>query len=299
MTIPSGTRRRGVLLGVALLLVALLFLAVVLWIVNHRSEGLPVADRVPAGAKTDERLLEYERRLEDASPTIRHAAVADLLRLAGDEPSLRGPVCDDLLNHVVTRLTWNTESDKHKGINVDRLDARSPDGAAALQGISTLHCTDFGGKVSLHDLDLRSWSLENGDLPGAVIHHSHLGNSDLTNANLAGADLTWDVLHHSTLRSAVLSGARLEGADMSEAKLNDTDLSDAKLGPFGGRRALLVNADLAGAILSGADLRWAGLEGANLTGADLTGADLAGATADRRTRWPAGFDPVPAGVRLS
>ena len=45
----------------------------------------------------------------------------------------------------------------------------------------------------------------------------------------------------------------------------------------GGKRAILIGADLAGAILRQADLRGASLYSANLRGADLSGADLSGA----------------------
>ena len=46
----------------------------------------------------------------------------------------------------------------------------------------------------------------------------------------------------------------------------------------------------------GAYLFGAYLSGAYLSGADLSGANLKGATADERTDWPEGFDPVTAGV---
>jgi len=51
-----------------------------------------------------------------------------------------------------------------------------------------------------------------------------------------------------------------------------------------------------GAYLFGAYLSGAYLSGADLSGADLSGANLKGATADERTDWPEGFDPVTAGV---
>jgi uncharacterized protein YjbI with pentapeptide repeats len=65
-------------------------------------------------------------------------------------------------------------------------------------------------------------------------------------------------------------------------------------------------ADLKGATLrkadfTGAHLYWVNLTGADLTGAGLLGADLSGVSlervkADEDTIWPAGFDPVAAGV---
>ena len=56
---------------------------------------------------------------------------------------------------------------------------------------------------------------------------------------------------------------------------------------------IIRNGWAAGANLAGADLARA-----NLAGANLAGAYLADATADRWTRWPAGFDPEGAGVNV-
>ena len=71
-------------------------------------------------------------------------------------------------------------------------------------------------------------------------------------------------------KRAILIGADLRGADLSGA-----DLSGASL--YG---ADLRGADLSGASLYGADLSDANLSGANLYGADLCSADLIGAKLD-------------------
>ena len=60
-------------------------------------------------------------------------------------------------------------------------------------------------------------------------------------------------------------------------------------------------ADLKGATLrkadfTGAHLYWVNLTGAGLLGADLSGVSLERVKADEDTIWPAGFDPVAAGV---
>ncbi len=60
----------------------------------------------------------------------------------------------------------------------------------------------------------------------------------------------------------------------------------------------LTDANLVGARLTGANLVGARLTGANLVGARLSGARLTGATYDRHTRFPAGFNPSTAGMRL-
>ncbi len=82
------------------------------------------------------------------------------------------------------------------------------------------------------------------------------------------------------------------GADLTNALLQDQDLSGAKP-----RFALLMDANLEGANLRDANLEGTLLYGANLRGADLGGrTDLKGAEADEYTIWPEGFDPVVAGV---
>lgn len=86
-------------------------------------------------------------------------------------------------------------------------------------------------------------------------------------------------------KRAILIGADLAGANLSEAILRQADLRCASL--FGAKLfyaslycADLRGADLSGADLSGANLRYADLRGANLNGADLCSADLIGAELD-------------------
>lgn len=73
-------------------------------------------------------------------------------------------------------------------------------------------------------------------------------------------------------KRAILIGADLAGANLREAILRQADLRCASL--FG---AKLFYASLYGADLRGADLSSADLSGANLRGADLSGANLNGA----------------------
>ncbi|UJW36925.1 pentapeptide repeat-containing protein (plasmid) [Saccharothrix sp. AJ9571] len=84
-----------------------------------------------------------------------------------------------------------------------------------------------------------------------------------------------------------LSGARLPGARLGDAVLSGADLSDANL-----RGAVLRGADL-----SKTDLRRADVSGADLRAANLADTLLSAATADAKTRWPAGFVPAEQGVR--
>lgn len=85
---------------------------------------------------------------------------------------------------------------------------------------------------------------------------------------LAGAELTG-----AHWRGVRLPGVEFWGVDFSDADLRDADLR-------------------------GASLVRCGLYGADLRGADLGKANLGGTVYDRRTHWPAGFDPRAAGARV-
>ncbi|MDY7101736.1 MAG: pentapeptide repeat-containing protein [Actinomycetota bacterium] len=91
---------------------------------------------------------------------------------------------------------------------------------------------------------------------------------------------------------------------LGRARARQVDLSDADLQGANLRWADLRNARLGGADLRGADLLDADLGGAWLDGADLSSARhlssarFRGARATSRTRWPAGFRPRDAGVRM-
>ncbi|MEU0793130.1 pentapeptide repeat-containing protein [Amycolatopsis sp. NPDC005961] len=73
----------------------------------------------------------------------------------------------------------------------------------------------------------------------------------------------------------------LTGANIAGIDLEDTDLRWARLNGALLSRALFADADLSHASLVGADLSHANLSGADLSGADLTGADLRHANLDR------------------
>nr|MDF0365164.1 pentapeptide repeat-containing protein [Nodosilinea sp. TSF1-S3] len=95
------------------------------------------------------------------------------------------------------------------------------------------------------------------------------------------------------LSAVDLAGVDLKGADLSYADLSGSDLTGANL-----RGADLSYANLAEADLSGADLRGAMLIGTDLQTATLTGAVLVAADYDPHdTHFPAGFDPVQAGLK--
>jgi uncharacterized protein YjbI with pentapeptide repeats len=137
-------------------------------------------------------------------------------------------------------------------------------------------CECKGGLVGARLIYLK---LQQADLRGLVLEGASFIGSDLTGADLSGADIYWGWFMGANLTDAKLRGARLSGADFTEAWLVRADLSGANLGT-----------DNVGGSTS--------LKGANLSDAILDDANLTGAIYDRLTRFPDGFSPVLAGMKL-
>lgn len=91
--------------------------------------------------------------------------------------------------------------------------------------------------------------------------------ANLVEAKCNGLNLSDAILDNSDLSNANFTGAKLMGADLRNAKLQRTNLKGANL----------IIADLSGADLSNANLVDANLKGANLIGAKVEGADFSGA----------------------
>jgi hypothetical protein len=129
---------------------------------------------------------------------------------------------------------------------------------------------------------------------------------NLQGADLRHADLSGAVLYRTNLRRARLNGACLDRAQLSETDLRDADLSDASLRGADLRGAKLAIVGLMKVDLRDADLREARIVDSDLDGADLTGAKLEGIYLgkeqvyptwyNKKTRWPAGFDPKAHGA---
>jgi uncharacterized protein YjbI with pentapeptide repeats len=135
--------------------------------------------------------------------------------------------------------------------------------------------------------------LQDAFLNRAVLDGAVLGNAHLERAVLLEASLRGTVLVGAYLDEAALGGANLDGAHLLGARLPGANLAGSHL-----RLADLRRADLRRADLRGADLRRADLTGADLRGTDLVEADLRDARANAMTRWPSGFKPGRAGVRI-
>ncbi len=169
--------------------------------------------------------------------------------------------------------------------------------------------------ASLPGADLLQADLSHAQLPGVNLHGSRLDGADLSFANVMGGDLgeidlrscnlEQTILEESDLSGSNLSGmvlrqARMRGSNLSlanlsnavlyEADLGLTTIRDADLSDTDLYRANLALADLTGTDLSRSDLFGANLQQANLTNTVLTGAYYG------QTTFPAGFDPVAAGM---
>jgi uncharacterized protein YjbI with pentapeptide repeats len=122
-------------------------------------------------------------------------------------------------------------------------------------------------------------------LQGSNLTLAILSGANLRNANLVGAQLSCAQLNGANLRGADLRGAFVEGANLSWKMVWRRDGPNGMVGDIAGSD---------GADLSGADLR-----GTDLAEVDLTCVRLTGAHCDRRTRWPADFEPLTHGAILA
>ncbi|MFH8991092.1 pentapeptide repeat-containing protein [Streptomyces sp. NPDC017940] len=181
--------------------------------------------------------------------------------------------------------------------DVAPLEVRAADAQVALTGLGVLLLQPREQSwVNLSVTDLRR-----ADCDGLWLHEVNLDRScmeaaGLYHANLTQASLVSANLRHADLKTAILRRARCVLADLRGARLVETDLRDADFTEADLREANLRKADAGGTVFRSADLRLADLRGSNLSTADLLQARLTGALASARTRWPAGYDQLAAGV---
>ena len=181
-------------------------------------------------------------------------------------------------------------------------------------GLTNMKFCTISGRIK-HQISvpLPQAMLDGVDLSGVVLASRDLRDANFTGAILTGADFSGSDLRRAKFSGANLQGARFEDADLAVATLAGADsyaasffganLSDANLEAGDLRGADLKQANLAGALLRDADLSSDNLGGATeLHGADLrraviAGAKFRGAEYDGKTRFPAGCDPLHAGLR--
>lgn len=133
------------------------------------------------------------------------------------------------------------------------------------------------GVVALAILTVGCWPLKpEADHLSQLLETGQCQLCNLRGARLAGAELA----------NADLTGTQLLRADLAGADLRNATLTEANL-----REAILTRSLLNGATLVRADLR-----DANLQEVDLTEVEMAGSYYNAQTQFPAGFDPIEAGM---
>jgi uncharacterized protein YjbI with pentapeptide repeats len=153
------------------------------------------------------------------------------------------------------------------------------------------------GRRRLPSNVLRALDLTGVDLRLAYFDDANLAGTSLIGANLQAAQFNGANLHLVRLNGANLEGAWLNGANLHLAQLNGANLQGSLLNGANLQHAWLNGANLKGADLRRARMQAAMLSGANLEDARLDEADLNFARADRRTRWPDGWDRATAEAR--
>jgi hypothetical protein len=107
---------------------------------------------------------------------------------------------------------------------------------------------------------------------------------DYQDAHFSDSNLSWASLHSANLKDTAFMAC-----DLSQASLYDTHFE----------RSRMSWTNLKGASLTDSDFRGAELFVVNLEEVeDIDRADLRGVTADADTKWPEGFDPSPAGIKI-
>lgn len=243
------------------------------------------------------RMCDAARMLAEERPTLRLAAVYELLAVADDwcRIARRSPRaerillehqrCLDLIcgylraNHRLERFVPGTSIEA--GSEHDERIVREQ----MFVGVAThlnvrRHLGPF--RIDLSGADLAGMRLQRSYFPGLVARGCVLTDADLSGSDLSGADLTDIVAANTRFTDANLSGARLVRCTATYASFNGADLSGAELTDAVLRGAQLIAATCDRTDLTGTDLRAAKLMRLDLSSAawhtaDLSGADLTGA----------------------
>jgi uncharacterized protein YjbI with pentapeptide repeats len=218
---------------------------------------------------------QFSRAIEQlgntASPGVRIGGIYSLSQLAHDAPDQNYPVLDILASYVREHAPL-PRGELKDAAQLGSLRLRAPDVEIALIQISTLervppatvlldHSELAGAELAgtrLPWVTFKGSDLRNAEFQNSILHHAYLDNADLRGASFAGADLSEAVVQQANLGGAViLSSTNLSGAYLGGSSVCGTDLSAAKLSDLAPRPTLLY--------------------------------------ADRKTRWPPGFDLSGAG----
>ena len=104
-------------------------------------------------------------------------------------------------------------------------------------------------EVDLGEADLREANLEGANLRGANLRGATVINADLSEADLTGACLSGAKLSGANLTGVKLTDANLKSASLIKAKLIRTDLTNADLSRANLHQAIISNVRLRNTIL--------------------------------------------------
>ena len=131
-------------------------------------------------------------------------------------------------------------------------------------------------------------SLEGANLEATDLSLADLRMTNLRGANLAGANLSYANLFGSDLRGANLQAADLRGVNLDHALLfSFAEPAAPSVADFHDRQSVLARNDVLSLAIE-----------ANSQAPELA-VQLDGALFDRHTQFPAGFDPLAAGMHSS
>jgi uncharacterized protein YjbI with pentapeptide repeats len=166
-----------------------------------------------------------------------------------------------------------------------------------------LRSIDLSG-VDLSKVGMDKTRFENSDLRQAKLDEVRASQTIFLGCNMVGADLMSARMYDATFDRSDLTEAIMSAIQAPDSKFIDAIMPEADM-----RFAYLFNSNFEGAKLGGANLSSASVDHAKFYDADLSGADLSkvsgiesasfsGAIFDESTKFPAGFDPVDAGMRM-
>jgi len=200
--------------------------------------------------------------------------------------------------------TGGTVSSSSATLTVSGLNYSGRDLSSQYLGGTDFTGANFSG-ASLTNSVLSKSILVNADFTGADLRNSYLDGADFTGAILESARLGGASFDSGTkwptgfdYRRAGMYGPGVDasGKDLSNQYLGGYDFTGANFSFASLTNSVLSKSTLVNANFSGADLQFSYLDGADFTGANFIGIRLRGASFDSGTKWPAGFDPLHAGM---
>ncbi|MFV1530919.1 MULTISPECIES: pentapeptide repeat-containing protein [unclassified Phaeobacter] len=242
---------------------------------------------------------EQKQNIWEDDITRRNAAIDRLEGLVKERPDT-APRVSRLLSVYVRELSREvpaeippeepTPNELHRwlfGLTVKRSDMENAvQVLGRMKRIRAVNCVSIS--IDLRHANLQRFDLTGLDLSGAILSGSHMQGSflrdtQLRNAslpfakmqgtNLGNAKMLMADLSWADLRQAFLGCAMLRGASLRHADMQGAEIYDAEL-----QKADLTSTNMRGANLSRAKMQGIRLGGANMQGADISATTIDGAS---------------------